>query len=156
MKKTVIAAVLMLSLVTGAAFALKGSADVVDVKPLHAALSAAAGQRIDLDVKLDIARSWHLYAHGDSMFIGVDLVPDEGFPLKDFEAVYPEGHEGVFFGEKVRMLEGKNRITASALVPADLPVGVHTLGLQVTVQACDAKTCLAPAKVPVQVTLTVE
>ena len=30
-------------------------------------------------LKLDIATKWHIYAHGDTNFIGVDLVPDEGF-----------------------------------------------------------------------------
>jgi len=135
---------------------MKGSADVVKVKPAPAAVVAAADGPVTFAVKLDIERKWHLYAHGDTTFIGVDLLPDEGFPLEDFSAVYPKGHEGEFFGEKVFMLEGKNEIEVSARVPADLTTGTHTLDLKLTVQACDDKTCLAPAYIPVQVKLTVE
>lgn len=156
MRKTVIALALVATLVTGAAAAMKGSADVVEAKPVSAAVTGAAGQRVALDVKLDIDRTWHLYAHGDTVYIGVDLVPDEDFPLADFRAEYPEGHEGEFFGEKVFMLEGRNTIKATALVPSGLAAGEHALGLKLTVQACDDKTCLAPAKIPVSMNLTIE
>ena len=156
MRKTVIALAVVVVFAAGTAAAMKGSADVVDVEPVSSAVKAAAGQRAQLDVKIDIARSWHLYAHGDTMAIGVDLVPDKGFPLADFRAEYPEGHMGEFFGEKVMMLEGKNGIEATALVPAGLAPGEHELGLLLTVQACDDKICLAPAKVPVKMTLTIE
>ena len=50
---------------------------------------------------MDIATRWHLYAHGDTNFIGVDLVPGRGFPPEEFQADYPAGHEGEFFGEMV-------------------------------------------------------
>ena len=152
---TLLVAALLLAALPAVA-QMKTSADVVTVKPADKTVTGAAGSRLEFEVKVDIARKWHLYAHGDSNFIGVDLVPDEGFPLAEFAAVYPEGHEGVFFGEKVKMLEGKNVITASALVPADLAAGEHTLELAVTVQACDDKTCLAPAYLPVRLKLTVE
>jgi hypothetical protein len=135
---------------------MKSSGDVVAVKPARTALSAAAGERIEFEVKLDIERRWHLYAHGDTNFIGVDLVPDEGFPLSGFVAAYPEGHEKEFFGEKLFMLEGKNVIKAAAQVPAELPAGEHVLDLKMTVQACDDKVCLPPAYLPVRLTLQVE
>lgn len=156
MRKTALALALCLALAAGTAAAMKGSADVVEAKPVRAAVTAAAGQRVQLDVKLDIARSWHLYAHGDTTYMGVDLVPDEGFPLADLRAEYPAGHEGEFFGEKVVMLEGRNTIKVSALVPGGLAAGEHALDLKLTVQACDDKTCLAPARIPVPMTLTVE
>lgn len=156
MRKTVITIALAIALAAGTAAAMKGSADMVDVEPVSSTVKAAAGQRAQLDVKVDIARSWHLYAHGDTNFIGVDLVPDKSFPLADFRAEYPEGHAREFFGEKIMMLEGKNVIEATALVPAGLAAGEHELGLLLTVQACDDKTCLAPAKMPVKMTLTIE
>ncbi|MCP4573091.1 MAG: hypothetical protein GY838_12110 [bacterium] len=156
MRKTVIALALVAALATAAAAALKGSADVVGVEPVQVSVQASAGQRVQLDVKLDIERSWHLYAHGDTNFIGVNLVPAEDFPLADFRAEYPKGHEGEFFDMKVWMLEGKNTIEASALVPAGLDAGRHALDLLLTVQACDDKTCLAPVDVPVKVTLILQ
>jgi hypothetical protein len=135
---------------------MKGSADVVKVSASPTTLNAAPGAEVEFAVKVDIANTWHLYAHGDTTFIGLDLVPDEGFPLADFAAVYPEGHEGEFFGEKVMMIEGKESIAVTAKVPADLAAGEHALGLKVTAQACDDKTCLAPAYIPVGIKLVVE
>lgn len=153
---SILALLLLPALWSCAQGAMKGSADVVDVYPTSAAVTAASGERIQFEVKLDIAKKWHLYAHEDSMFIGVDLVPAEDFPLEDFQAEYPVGHEGEFFGEKVVMVSGQEAIQASALVPAGLAPGKHALNLAVTVQACDNKTCLAPAYLPVTLTLTIK
>ncbi len=132
----------------------RGSADVVKVAPAAKVVTAVPGTRVTFDVSVEIAERWHLYAHGDTSFIGVDLVPDEDFPLQEFQAEYPAGHEGVFFGEKVRVIEGTNVIKASALVPAGMQ-GEQPLELKLTVQACDDKTCLAPAAVPVSLVLKV-
>ncbi len=163
MKRLTVLVVMMALLIAGGASAdtdgmpvFRASADVVKVSAAPAAVSAAAGERVAFDINLDITKKWHLYAHGDSNFIGVDLVPAEGFPLESFTAEYPHGHEGVFFGEKVVMIEGKEPIKASAVVPAGLAKGEHVLKFSVTAQACDDKTCLAPADIPVSVKLTVK
>lgn len=157
MKKTVMLALVVLALGVGLAYgAMKGSADVVKVSAAPGKLVAKAGTEVTFAVKVDIQDTWHLYAHGDTSFIGVDLVPDDGFPLVDFAAVYPKGHEGEFFGEKVWMIDGKESIAVTATVPKDLPAGDHALGFKVTAQACDDKTCLAPAYLPVAIKLTVE
>lgn len=134
---------------------LKSSADVVEVAAAKQVVSAAPGARVAFAIDVDIAEHWHLYAHGDTTFIGVDLVPAETFPLQEFTAEYPVGVEGEFFGEKVRLIAGGNEIKASALVPAGMAAGEHPLEFTLTVQACDDKTCLAPAKVPVALTLKV-
>ena len=136
--------------------ASKGSADVVQASAAHAEVTGVAGQRVEFAVDLDISRTWHIYAHGDSNFIGVDLVPAEDFPLQKFAAEYPHGHKGEFFGETVYMIAGKEQIKASALIPADLAKGEHTLEFGVTVQACDDKTCLAPVNLPVTLNLKVQ
>jgi thiol:disulfide interchange protein DsbD len=135
---------------------MKTSADVVKAAPAAAAVTGVAGQRVDFTINLDIAAKWHIYAHGDTNFIGVDLVTDEKFPLQDLQAEYPHGHEGEFFGEKVFMIQGKESIKASALIPEGTPAGEHGLSLGVTVQACDDKTCLAPTDLPVAIKLTVK
>ena len=136
--------------------AMKDSAAMVKASALPTVLSSASGQKVSFEIKLDIQERWHIYAHGDTNFIGVDLVPDEGFPLEDFQAEYPAGHEKEFFGDMVAMIEGAEVIKASALVPDSLATGEYELDLQVTVQACDDKICLAPAFLPVTVKLTVE
>jgi len=139
-----------------AAGAMKGSADVVTVAASPGSVTAAPGDEVSFEVKFEIQDSWHLYSHADTTFIGLDLVPDEDFPLEEFAATYPAGHEKEFFGEKVSVIEGKGTIAITAVVPADLPAGEHALGLKVTAQACDDKTCLAPAYIPVGLTLLVE
>ncbi len=157
MKRIASITLLVLALGAGMAFgALKGSADVVKTVAAPASLSSAPGQRVSFEVKLDIQEKWHIYAHGDTNFIGVDLVPADEFVLEDFQAEYPAGHEKEFFGDMVAMIEGKDVIKASALVPAGLEKGEYELELAVTVQACDDKTCLAPAFLPVSVKLKVE
>ena len=148
---------MLLVLVAGATQAqMKTSADVVSATPAASLATAAAGQRVDFEIKVDIAQKWHIYAHGDTNFIGVDLVPSEMFPLDDFQAEYPEGHEGEFFGEKVITIDGKNVIKASAMIPAGMPAGEYPLEFGVTVQACDDKTCLQPVDLPVAIKLQVK
>lgn len=156
MKRLTLMLVLVVLLVAGGAWAMKGSADVVTTMPGTPMVSAAPGTRVDFAIKVDIAKKWHIYAHGDSNFIGVDLVPVEGFPLQDLQAEYPHGHAGEFFGEQVVMISGQNLIKASALVPEGLAAGVHDLKFTVTAQACDDKSCLPPADIPVTVKLTVK
>jgi hypothetical protein len=163
MKRLTVLAVLAALLIAGGACADKGapvfraSADVVKASAAPGAVSAAAGERVDFNINLDILKKWHIYAHGDSNFIGVDLMPGEGgIALDSFKVEYPHGHEGEFFGEKVVMIEGKEAIKASGLVPAGLPKGEHMMTFAVTVQACDDKTCLAPDDLPVSVKLTVK
>lgn len=156
LRKTIFVLLMIVCTIGVAQAQMKTSASVVSAKPAATSLTAAAGERIDITVKLDIAKKWHIYAHGDSNFIGVDLVPDELFPLVEFSAEYPHGHEGEFFGEKVIMIEGKDVIKASALLPEGMPAGEYPLDLAVTVQACDDKTCLAPVDIPVAIKLTVK
>ncbi len=158
MKKIMaLSVVVMMLMMAGSALAgMRGTDDVVKVSATNENLSAAAGARLEFEINLDITKKWHIYAHGDSNFIGVDLTPEESFPLTNLETVYPHGHEGEFFGEKVIMIEGKDVIKVSATVPANLVKGKHTLGFSITAQACDDKSCLAPAELPVSFTLMVK
>ncbi|MFO7654942.1 MAG: protein-disulfide reductase DsbD family protein [Candidatus Krumholzibacteriia bacterium] len=135
---------------------MRGSADVVTFAAVPARLAGAAGERVSFRLDLSIDRKWHLYAHEDTMFIGVDLLPAEDFALQDLQVVYPPGKEGEFFGEKVLVLEGDEAIHASAVVPDGMAAGEHDLALGLTVQACDDKICLAPAVIPVHLKLTVQ
>jgi thiol:disulfide interchange protein DsbD len=165
MTKVLVTVLLLIVLVTGLAWAGSGekgasrprnSADVVTVAPVPAQLTGAAGERIAFQLNVHIADKWHLYAHTDTMFIGIDLQAPEDFPLTDFQVEYPEGHEGVFFGEKVLMHEGDEVVKASATVPAGMAQGEHPLELAFTVQACDDKSCLAPTDIPVNLKLMVK
>lgn len=151
---SLLACVLLAALPASAA--VKSSGDVVKASLKQKALTAAPGQRITFQVAVDIAPRWHCYAHGDTNFIGIDLMPDESFPLEEFDATYPPGKPGEFFGEKVQMIAGSGVVAAEAEVPPTLARGVHRVKLALTVQACDDKSCLAPANLPLEFELTVK
>ena len=155
LRKMVLVLMMVMVWALGAQAQLKDSSTVVQVTPATEEVQAAPGERVALEIKVDIDKKWHIYAHGDTNFIGLDLVPSDFFPLLDFQAEYPHGHEGEFFGDKVFMIEGKNVIAASAQVAGGMPAGEYPLDFEVVVQACDDKTCLAPANVPVQIKLKV-
>ena len=158
MKRMVAMAMAMTMILSAGAAtaALKGSADVVRATAATSVVTGTAGERVEFAIELDISKTWHVYAHGDTNYIGVDLTPSEGFPLQEMEAEYPQGHEGEFFGDKVYTIDGTSPIKASALIPAGLAKGEHKLEFGVTVQACDDKTCLAPTDLPVTVKLKVQ
>jgi hypothetical protein len=135
---------------------MQNSGDKVQVSVAPGKLSAHPGARVSFKVNFTIEPKWHLYAHEDSMFIGIDLVPAEAFPLTDLKIDYPAGHEGEFFGEQVVILEGSDTVVATGTVPESLAPGTYALDLALTVQACDDKICLAPAHLPVAVELAVQ
>ena len=134
---------------------MRNSSNVVQASVVPGAATVAAGERVAFKVNVQIQEKWHLYAHEDSMFIGIDLFLPEGAPLQDLQVKYPDSHEGVFFGETVLMHEGDIVVEASALVPSGMEAGTHELELALTVQACDDKMCLAPADLPIALSLTV-
>lgn len=129
------------------------SAGVVAVRAAPAVVPAAPGGEVSFAVDFRIAPRWHLYAHGDSVFIGIDLKGLDKAPLDSMIVEYPPGEPGEFFGEPVRLLEGAGRVkVAGRLRPdAELPLDLE---LELELQACDDRTCLAPARVPARVKLT--
>jgi hypothetical protein len=138
----------------------KTSADVVKVVAVPAILTAKAGAPIAFEVKVEIAKHWHLYSHTyaedpESMFIGIDLAAGEGCPLIDLKVVYPAAVKGSFMGDEVMMHAGALTLNVTATVPASAK-GELSLPLSLTAQACDDKVCLRPADVPVTVKITVQ
>ncbi len=109
---------------------------------------------------MEIAKHWHLYSHSyaedpESLYIGIDLIADEGCPLTDLKVVYPAAVKGKFLGEEVMMHEGTLALKVTATVPAGAK-GELVAPLSLTAQACDAKVCLRPADLPVVVKVTVQ
>jgi hypothetical protein len=138
----------------------KTSADVVKVVAVPATLTAKAGAAIVFEVKVEIAKSWHLYSHSyaedpESMYIGIALAEGEGSPVTDLKVVYPAAVKGSFMGEEVMMHSGAMVLKVTAAVPAGAK-GELSVPLSLTAQACDEKVCLRPADVPVTVKVTVQ
>ena len=74
----------------------------------------------------------------------------------DVTNIDSQGLSLVLDGLRRARFEGKQVVKVSALVPGSLAKGEHALDLALTVQACDDKRCLAPADLPLQVSLKVE
>ena len=126
------------------------SGDVVTVALQPARLLARPGEAVALQAQLDIEPPWHLYAHEDTAYLGIELTAEEGLPLAGLQVGYPEGESARFFGEAVLVLAGRQAIRVSGRVPADLAPGTHPLAFRLAVQACDDRRCLAPAFLPLQ------
>ena len=138
----------------------RSTADVVTAKVLPAGLTGTAGGTVSFEVDLAIAETWHLYDHSyaedpESFFIGVDLMPAEGADLAGFQVTFPDGEEGEFMGEKVKMLHHHAAIDVTITLPGDAS-GEVEVPFTLTAQACDDKICLQPSDVPVTAHITVE
>ena len=111
-----------------------------------------AGHEFDLTLTLTIKQGWHIYANpaGSETAIPttVGLGPDQTATLVKVE--YPKGEVKTFAGdEKVAVYEGKVALTVR--VRPDKSADLVTL--RVRYQACDDRSCLAPAFLTVPVAL---
>lgn len=147
---TLLAAVLLLPAAPAAAQGMRDSSSVVAVTVAPDTLRAGVGGPVAFTVTMEIQEGWHLYAHGDPVYYGISLNPPEDLPLAGLKVTYPAGHEGKFLGEKVILLEKTQSLQVEGILMLQ-PEAPLTLELEL--QACDDKSCLAPAWVPVQVTV---
>lgn len=145
-------AILCLSLLVSVAAAegMRDSSSVVAVTAAPDTLHAGVGGTVEFTVTMEIQDGWHLYAHGDPVYYGITLHAPEDLPVAALKVDYPKGHEGKFLGEKVQLLEHTETLSVSGLlmVQPEKP-----LELELELQACDDKSCLAPAWIPVCVTV---
>lgn len=137
----------------------KTSADVVTATA-PAPLTAKAGAAITFEVKVEIAKPWHLYSNAyaedpESLYIGIALAAAEACPLTDLKVAYPAAVKGNFMGEEVMMHAGTLVLKVTANVPAGAK-GELVAPLSLTTQACDDKVCLRPADLPVTVKVKVQ
>lgn len=152
MKTLTVCAALILSLalpVLGQG--MRDSSSVVAVSVAPDTVRAGVGGTVAFTVTMAIEDGWHLYAHGDPVYYGISLnAPEAGLPLAGVKVAYPAGHEGEFLGETVTLLEKTEEIRVEGLLMVQ-PEAPLTWELEL--QACDDKSCLAPAWVPVSVTV---
>ena len=150
MRSVVITTVLLLAAIAALGQGMRDSSSVVSVKA-PAAVNADVGETVGITVAIDIDKGWHLYAHGDTTYYGISVTGLDTLPLAAVKVEYPAGHMGRFLGEKVRLLEGSQELTITGVLMAELD---EPLVFELECQACDAKSCLAPAWIPFEVRLT--
>ena len=129
---------------------MRDSATVVTATVAPETLRAAVGDPVRLTVTMTIADGWHLYAHGDSTYCGINIAGLDSLPLAAVRVDYPAGHPGTFLGAPVQLLRGTEQAVVTGYLTA-LPAG--PLHLELECQACDEKSCLAPAWLPLDVTV---
>ncbi len=121
------------------------------------------GSSFRLAVATAIDEEWHVNAHVPSFdyLIATTLAIEEGEATAGLafdEPVYPSPVERAFAftqGETLRVYEGTVYIGVQGRVSEGLPPGQRVVKGTLTVQACNDKSCLAPATVPVEIPLTI-
>lgn len=137
---------LLFAAAAAAAQGLRDSGSVVKMTVQPKSVTAAVGDPVSWTVTLDIEKDWHLYAHGDPKYYGIAVTGLDSLPLLGAEVAYPAGKQGKFLGETVQLLEGRQTLTVGGFLAAE-PAGPMLLELEL--QACDKKSCLAPAYLPI-------
>ncbi len=121
-----------------------------------------AGSSFRLAVAAEIDEGWHVNANEPSFdyLIATSLKIEEegtqGITIGD--PIYPPFKERTFAftgGETLRVYEGTIHIGMEATAARELKPQPRTLKATLTVQACDDKSCLAPARLPVEIPLAI-
>ena len=139
--------ILLLAAALASAQGLRDSGSVVKMTVQPKSVTAAVGDPVSWTVTLDIDKGWHLYAHGDPKYYGIAVTGLDSLPLVGAEVAYPAGKKGKFLDETVQLLEGRQTLTIGGFLAAE-PTG--PLLLELELQACDEKSCLAPAYLQIQ------
>ncbi len=134
---------------------LADSAGVVRAVLRPAVLTVVPGRPYAFAIDFTVKKGWHLYAHGDTVFYGVDLTGLAPGPLAGASVAHPEGRSGDFFGTPVRLLAGRQTIAVGGVLPDSCLAGSRRVELVLEVQACDASSCLAPARIVLPLRLEV-
>lgn len=129
----------------------------VSVEPVSQAVSP--GQEYELTLLLEIAEGWHLNANPATFdyLIPTKLTLDKTPGLRLVSVNYPQGKPYAFGGlEKPLMVYEKTvRIPFRVAVARGATPGSLAVAGQVSVQACDDKSCLVPSQIPVRFALEI-
>lgn len=124
---------------------MRDSSSVVTVSVSPDTVRADVGDPVEVAVTLEIAKGWHLYAHGDTQYYGIGVTGLDSVPLAAVAVDYPAGHPGTFLGDRITLLAGSERLAVRGYLAA---APEKPLTLEVELQACDDRSCLAPAWLP--------
>jgi thiol:disulfide interchange protein DsbD len=127
---------------------------VASLRPIH------PGTVFSIAVQLKIKEGWHVNAHEGlpEFFIPAELSLNPGSPVSLVSSShYPAGEKKALGGatQAFPVYEGTVIFYADVKLSADSPIGKATLPFQLRVQACNNQVCLAPATVPVNISVEV-
>ncbi len=160
--RLLVAAVSALAGILPAAAQAFDSARVVKADGYLSFDRVAPGSSFRAAVQVRIEPGWHVNAHEPSFeyLIGTLLViqPERAEGVTLGKPLYPKHVERSFSftqGKALRVYEGTVSIGIEGKASRDLPPGARTLRGHVRVQACDDRSCLAPARLAVQIPMTI-
>ncbi len=129
---------------------------------LHKNESPRPGETVRIDVTLDIADGWHVYANpaGDPAMIPTEVTLADDAPARLDSVVYPAG---IPLGSPAGggappalIYEVGTTIPARARLARDVKPGPLTLTLRLRYQACNDRACRPPATLDVPLRLEVQ
>lgn len=165
---TILAATLLLLLPAGLARAQFGSSSKVAVSAIPQRTIVSPGDQLAIAVVLDHAKGWHTQTNDPKVPEALkDLAPlateihveaPSNVQVGPIQWPVPERFKVGFFGDPVEMEFFAHK--AVAFVPiqlaANTPLGKLKIPLNVAIQACDDKVCLAPETLPFEIELDVQ
>jgi thiol:disulfide interchange protein DsbD len=118
------------------------------------------GSTFRAEVKLTIARGWHINSHMPSQeyMIGTTLELDStaGYSVSDIQYPCERSVKLSISETPFSLYDGTVTIVVTLKASADVPKGKSVLKGKLTFQACNDKICVAPSTVPVSIPVTVE
>lgn len=144
MRSSIVLILVLLIAAAAPAQGLKDSSSVVSVSA-PSSVRASVGSTLEIPVEIRIDKGWHLYAHGDTAYYGIAVAGLDTVPLAAVKVDYPAGRLGEFLGYPVRLLEGAQTLTLRGVLMSELDA---SLRFELECQACDDRSCLAPAWIP--------
>lgn len=138
------------------------SARVVKAEPYVSFDKVPPGSTFRLAAAVRVSEGWHINAHKPSfdylIATGIEFAPENMKGLKLGEPIYPPHVERAFTftdGKPLRVYEGTVLIGIEATAARDLTPRTRLLRATLTAQACNDSSCLAPARVPIEFSVTI-
>ena len=105
----------------------------------------------------NLGETWHVNAHKplDEFLIPTELVLTDGNGISVTQAVYPEHVIFDLAGDKMAVYEHTFYLGAILQIADDAAPGVHKIQGELKYQACNDEMCFPPAKLPLELTVTV-
>jgi DsbC/DsbD-like thiol-disulfide interchange protein len=118
---------------------------------------ARPGDRVDVRLKIEIAKGWHINSHEpiQDFLIPTSVMVTGALPVSAGSIDYPPGDKAELAGETLSLYTGTVELSIPLTVGLEAAPGVGEVPLRIRFQACDDTTCLPPEtlelRVPVQV-----
>ncbi len=121
--------------------------------------AAHSGSPIKLAVIAQVAPGYHINAHKPSLdyLIPTEIKLDPANPFTVRSVVYPKGtpKKFAFSDAPLAVYEGDVLVGAILQAAKPLPAGGYTVKARFAYQACNEHACLAPASVPLSLTVKI-